>query len=107
MQLVSFYQFSFFYCLLTFSYLLKGGQSAKNTVTWVGQVKFYNRVYACLCLFNTHFLFQDWLLSAPSDKPLLNVWQCNRSEQSPVRLFSPSSVSAMAVSPRYRNIHYI
>jgi len=56
----------------------KGGQSAKNTVTWVGQ---------------------DWLLSAPSDKPLLNVWQCNRSEQSPVRLFSPSLVSAMAVSP--------
>ena len=46
---------AFFYCLLTFSYLLKGGQSAKNTVTWVGQVKFYNRVF--VFVYSTHIFF--------------------------------------------------
>ena len=56
----------------------KGGVSASNTVTWVEQ---------------------DWIISAPRDKPLLNVWQSNKSEMSPARLFSPGPVSAMAVSP--------
>ena len=56
----------------------KGGQTASRTVTWLGQ---------------------DWLLSAGRDKPLINVWQVNKSELSPVRLFSPGPVSAMAASP--------
>ena len=56
----------------------KGGQTGSRTVSWVGQ---------------------DWLLSAGGDKPLLNVWQVNRSEQASVRLFSPGPVSAMAASP--------
>ena len=34
--------------------------------------------------------FQDWLLSAPPDKPLLNVWQASKAEQAPVRLFTPA-----------------
>ena len=55
----------------------KGGRTGGGTVTWLGQ---------------------DWLLSA-GDKPLLNVWQVNRSEQASVRLFSPGPVSAMAASP--------
>eukprot|EP00092_Neocalanus_flemingeri_P017354 GFUD01018769.1.p1 GENE.GFUD01018769.1~~GFUD01018769.1.p1 ORF type:complete len:417 (+),score=147.99 GFUD01018769.1:39-1289(+) len=42
---------------------------------------------------------RDYVLSAPPDKPLLNVWQVNRSEQSPLRLFTPGPVSAMTVSP--------
>ena len=56
----------------------KTGQTAGGTVTWLGQ---------------------DWLMSAGRDKPLLNVWQVNKSEQSSVRLFSPATVSAMAASP--------
>ena len=48
---------------------------------------------------NTVCLGRDYLLSAPPDKPLLNVRQANRSEQSPLRLFTPGPVSAMAVSP--------
>eukprot|EP00090_Calanus_glacialis_P008952 TRINITY_DN17273_c0_g1_i1.p1 TRINITY_DN17273_c0_g1~~TRINITY_DN17273_c0_g1_i1.p1 ORF type:complete len:419 (+),score=165.14 TRINITY_DN17273_c0_g1_i1:45-1301(+) len=56
----------------------KGNTSSPNTVCLVGR---------------------DYLLSAPPDKPLLNVWQVNRSEQSPLRLFTPGAVSAMAVSP--------
>ena len=56
----------------------KGGQTASRTVTWLGQ---------------------DWLLSAGRDKPVINVWQVNKSELSPVRLFSPGPVSAMAASP--------
>jgi len=55
----------------------KGGRTGGGTVTWLGQ---------------------DWLLSA-GDKPLLNVWQVNKSELSSVRLFSPGTVSAMAASP--------
>ena len=43
---------------------------------------------------------QDWVMSAPRDKPLLNVWQSNKAELAPVRLFSPAPVSAMAASPR-------
>ena len=39
-------------------------------------------------------------MSAPLDKPLLNVWQSNKAELAPVRLFSPAPVSAMAASPR-------
>ena len=31
--------------------------------------------------------------------PLLNVWQVNRSEQTPLRLFTPGPVSAKALSP--------
>jgi len=42
---------------------------------------------------------RDYLLSAPPDKPLLNVWQVNRSEQVPLRLFTPGAVCAMTVSP--------
>ena len=34
--------------------------------------------------------FQDWLLSAPPDKPLLNVWLGSKSEQAPVRMFIPA-----------------
>ena len=56
----------------------KAGQTAPGSVTWLGQ---------------------DWLLSAGREKPLLNVWQVNKSEQSSVRLFSPGPVSAMAASP--------
>jgi len=56
----------------------KGNTSSPNTVCLVGR---------------------DYLLSAPPGKPLLNVWQVNRSEQSPLRLFTPGPVSAMAVSP--------
>ena len=51
----------------------------------------------CCMLGNT------FLVSGQSKQPLLNVWQCNKSEQSPVRLFSPATVSALAVSPRYIN----
>ena len=29
----------------------------------------------------TDAFFQDWLLSAPSDKPLLNVWLGSKAEQ--------------------------
>ena len=42
---------------------------------------------------------RDYLLSAPPDMPLLNVWQVNRSEQTPLRLFTPGPVSAKALSP--------
>jgi len=56
----------------------KGNTSSPHTVCLVGR---------------------DYLLSAPPDKPLLNVWQVNRSEQSPLRLFTPGPVSAMTVSP--------
>ena len=38
----------------------------------------------------TDAFFQDWLLSAPSDKPLLNVWLGSKAEQAPVRLFTPA-----------------
>ena len=56
----------------------KGNTSSPNTVCLAGR---------------------DYLMSAPPDKPLLNIWQVNRSEQSPLRLFTPGTVAAMAVSP--------
>jgi len=56
----------------------KGNTTSSNTMCLVGR---------------------DYLLSAPPDKPLLNIWQVNRSEQCPLRLFTPGCVSAMAVSP--------
>ena len=59
-------------------HLYKGGQTAPNTVSWLGQ---------------------DWLVSAGGEKPLLNVWQVNKSEQASARLFSPGPVSALAASP--------
>jgi len=62
----------------SFLHQFKGNTSAINTVCQVGS---------------------DYVLSAPPDKPLLNVWQVNRSEQLPLRLFTPGPVSAMTVSP--------
>jgi len=41
----------------------------------------------------------DYLLSGQPNKPLLNLWQVNRSEQVPIRMFTPGPVSALAVSP--------
>ena len=37
--------------------------------------------------------------STPLYMSLLNVWQVNRLEQSPLRLFTPGPVSLMVVSP--------
>jgi len=56
----------------------KGGTSAPGTVALVGE---------------------DYLLSGQHNKPLLNVWQVNRSEQLPLRLFTPGPPTALAVSP--------
>jgi len=56
----------------------KGGVTRANTATWVKQ---------------------DWLLSAPPDKPLLNVWLGSKAEQAPVRMFTPAPTQALAASP--------
>jgi pre-rRNA-processing protein IPI3 len=42
---------------------------------------------------------RDYLISGQPGKPLLNVWQVNKAEQLPLRLFTPGPVSALAVSP--------
>lgn len=57
----------------------KGGSSASHTVTMIGS---------------------DYIISAPPDKPLLNVWQNNRNEQLSIRMFTPGKVSAMTCSPK-------
>jgi len=41
----------------------------------------------------------DYLISGQPNKPLLNVWQVNKCEQLPLRLFTPGPVTALAVSP--------
>ena len=53
----------------------------------------------CECVMCDAPLFQDWLISAPPDKPLLNVWQSSRAEQAPVRLFTPAPAQALSASP--------
>lgn len=58
--------------------MYKGGVSSPNSLCLVGE---------------------DYILSAQPDKPLLNVWQVNRSEQLPLRLFAPGRCGALAVSP--------
>jgi len=57
----------------------KGGSSASHTVTMIGN---------------------DYIISAPPDKPLLNVWQNNRNEQLSIRMFTPGKVNAMTCSPK-------
>ena len=68
------------------------------------------RVFPSVCLIG-----QDYLVSGQPNKPLLNVWQVhpmqstdiphranfqvNRSEQIPLRLFTPGPVSSLATSP--------
>jgi len=59
--------------------IYKGGSSSPNTCTMVGN---------------------DYIISAPPEKPLLNVWQINRTEQMGIRMFAPGKVSAMVSSPR-------
>lgn len=56
----------------------KGGVTRANTLTWIKQ---------------------DWLLSAPPDKPLLNVWLGSKAEQAPVRMFTPAPTQALSASP--------
>ena len=67
-------------------------------------------VFPSVCLIG-----QDYLVSGQPNKPLLNVWQVhpmestdiphranlqvNRSEQIPLRLFTPGPVSSLATSP--------
>ena len=46
-------------------YLILGGASAPNTCTFVGS---------------------DYIISAPADKPVRNVWQINRNQYWPVIL---------------------
>eukprot|EP00088_Acartia_fossae_P003160 TRINITY_DN1130_c0_g1_i3.p1 TRINITY_DN1130_c0_g1~~TRINITY_DN1130_c0_g1_i3.p1 ORF type:complete len:444 (-),score=79.97 TRINITY_DN1130_c0_g1_i3:64-1353(-) len=67
----------------TFLSSFKGGSSAPHTCTFVGN---------------------DYILSAPPEKPLLNAWQINRNEQMSLRMFTPGKVNAMTTSPRG---HYI
>ena len=68
------------------------------------------KVFPSVCLIG-----QDYLVSGQPNKPLLNVWQVqpkqsqdiphqanlqvNRSEQIPLRLFTPGPVSSLATSP--------
>jgi len=56
----------------------KGGASVPRSVCMIGE---------------------DYLVSGQPSKPLLNVWQVNRSEQMPLRLFTPGPVSSLATSP--------
>jgi len=63
----------------TFLSSYRGGASAPHTCTFVGS---------------------DYIISAPADKPLLNVWQINRSEQVSIRMFTAGKVNAMVSSPR-------
>ena len=68
------------------------------------------KIFPSVCLIG-----QDYLVSGQPNKPLLNVWQVqprqsqdiphqansqvNRSEQIPLRLFTPGPVSSLATSP--------
>ena len=75
-----------------------GGVTRANTATWVKQVNtcstrvsvehFISTLFTMPIMTDAHF--QDWLLSAPPDKPLLNVWLASKAEQAPVRLFTPA-----------------
>jgi len=83
--------------------LLSGDTSGQvcNTAAWdpntgscLHQWKGGSSVPRSVCLVG-----QDYLLSGQPNKPLLNVWQVNKSEQLPLRLFTPGPVSALSCSP--------
>ena len=67
-----------------------------NTATWVKQVNTCSTRVSVEHFISTLFTvsimtgLQDWLLSAPPDKPLLNVWLASKAEQAPIRLFTPA-----------------
>ena len=91
----------------------KGGVTRANTLTWIKQVSrnFSLRSYIFhfpsptprpILLTESSFFsyphFQDWLLSAPPDTPLLNVWLGSKAEQAPVRMFTPAPTQVKKIT---------